>query len=214
MKKILVLLIALILITTNVFAASQTGAGSASVTGQDIKKGLSVNLEAAFNMTSDENSKVVFGFTEGDTTPSKMSDEITAIGDVDLATDYNSSTPVAKYDGSGKLAVYYQVQYPKNLTIQLTLPSDLILSTKTAETAAANEKLGWKVDLKDSTYTGTTTSPSYTSASTTALTVCSHTGTDYITCGATKFEIVTDDYSGKTVGSYVGNVVVSLNIGE
>ena len=220
MKKALILLMVLLLGVSYVFAVDPpTGA----VQGSDKKTGdgatsAKAYLTATFDMTSSDNSSVTIGFLKQEDSDIRMTNDPTDEQIAkEIALTANGDTATASYTTS-YLGVFYQIQYGSPLTVSISLGNgtndDLVLSTAD-ETLEDTQKLGWQVSVEDSSdpSNSTVSSSSYTGheESDTDAVVYTHNGETYTSAGAKKISVVTDNYSGKDTGSYVGYIVASVS---
>ena len=157
------------------------------------------------------------GFTSVSSSPTSVTEDVTAIGSDGIALAANTANAVADYgqeDGE-YVAVFWQIQSSTNQTVTLSLSDDLKIGDNSTE---AKDKLGWKVTVKAEGDSGSvTSSDSYTGtgASHNAVTVTTHKGkSSYTSFGKRKLEIETGDYSGKTVGTFEGYIVVTVTEGN
>ena len=214
MKKHIILFVVLIFSLTflNAAVVAPDGvAGSNTADGEPSNvNGLSSYIEATFNMNDEKNQKVVIGFINNEeNVPESMADEITEGTDADsvvLTANPDSGTAQYGVDETEYIAVFYQIQYNKELDIVLSLADDLALDDST--------KLGWKITA------GTdenATSPLFgksaddTPGEGTKITLdLHHPSTSFTTIGAKEFSIETDKYVGKPVGTYKGYIVATV----
>ena len=220
MKRLLcVLLIMSVLFTLGaaVTAPTDTVSGKYDSTGQDVTGKSGAHMKASFDLSKQEDH-IVVGFTSASNSPTSVTENVTAIVSDGITLAANTASAVADYgqaDGE-YVAVFWQIQSPTNQTVTLRLSDDLKIAD---DSSAEKDKLGWKVTVKaeeDSGSDGVTSSNSYTGtdASTSAVTVTTHEGTSsYTSFGKRKLEIETGDYSGKTVGTFEGYIVVTVTEG-
>lgn len=220
MKRLLcVLLVISVLFTLGaaVTEPSTTVSGKYDSTGQDVSGKTGAHMKASFNLAAQEDH-IVIGFTSDESSPSSVTANVTAIGSDGITLAADTANAVADYgqDDGEYVAVFWQIQSSKNQTVTLSLSDDLKIGDDSTD---AEDKLGWKVTVKaegDSGSDGVTSSNSYTGtdASQNAVTVTTHEGSSsYTSFGKRKLEIETGDYSGKTVGTFEGYIVVTVTAG-
>lgn len=222
MKRLLcVLLVMSVLFSLGaaVTAPTNTVSGKYDSTGQDVSGKSGAHMKASFDLRKQE-GHIVVGFTSVSSSPTSVTENVTAIDSDGIALAANTASAVADYgQESGEyVAVFWQIQSSTKQTVTLSLSDDLKIEDSSAK---AEDKLGWKVTVKaedDSAGSeGVTSSNSYTGTddSKNAVTVTTHEGTSsYTSFGKRKLEIKTGDYSGKTVGTFEGYIVVTVTEGN
>lgn len=220
MKRLLcVLLVISVLFTLGaaVTAPTDTVSGKYDSAGQDAAGKTGAHMKASFNL-ADQEDHIVIGFTSVSSSPTSVTEDVTAIGSDGITLAVNTASAVADYgqeDGE-YVAVFWQIQSSKNQTVTLSLSDDLKIGDDSTD---AKAKLGWKVTVKaegTSGSDGVTSSAGYgTGDSTSAVTVTTHEGSSsYTSFGKRKLEIETGDYSGKRVGTFEGYIVVTVTEGN
>lgn len=201
-----------------VTAPTNTVSGKYDSTGQDASGKSGAHMKASFDL-ADQEDHIVIGFTSVSSSPTSVTEDVTAIDSDGITLKANTASAVADYgqEEGEYVAVFWQIQSSKNQTVTLKLSNDLKIGD---DSSAEKDKLGWKVTVKaeeDSGSDGVTSSDSYTGtgASQNAVTVTKHVGTSsYTSFGKRKLEIETGDYSGKTVGTFEGYIVVTVTEGN
>lgn len=218
MKKYIIFFATLILSLSFLNAAvdapnGEAGSNTATIDGSTNVDGLSSYLEATFNMNAEENQKVVIGFINNEEyVPESMGDVITEETDADsvvLTADPDSGTAKYGVEEAEYIAVFYQIQYNKELDVVLGLEDDLALEDGT--------KLGWKITAGSDS----AESPSFGKSGEgeigegTKITLdLHHPSTSFTTIGAKDFSIETDKYVGKPTGLYTGYITATVDVGE
>lgn len=196
MKKILILMVAMMVIGGMVFATPATG----SISGVNIAgTGEGAQITAVLDLEDPDNDLIEIGFASnavsGDGTaytPTVIEDDVT------LAR----ANGVAEATNSIAVNAYWKVQSATSLDVMLTIPGPL---------TGDGGEVAWKATAGTGAGKGAVTSIGDIEDDNTAVKIADHVGTDYSTIGSVPLTLTTVDLGGTSVsGSVSGTVVITV----